>query len=170
MSKFAIARPEVTVVPVLSTDLTFRCGAFTVSAVTMRRIQLKWVATQTGKNLLFQKNAQNADTTGEFPYPPENGDVHHEVEMVVALKGGGKNIAVEDALNYVYGYGGIDMTRRDLQAVAKETRRPWEPGKAFERSAPMSGLVEAAEIGHPTADAYRSVLMANCVRKVTSAR
>lgn len=98
----------------------------------------------------FQKNAECADTSGEFPYPPETSDVHHEVEMVVALKSGGANIAVEDALNHVYGYGlGIDMTRRDLQAVAKEQRRPWEPGKAFERSAPMTELVPAAEIGHP---------------------
>ena len=98
----------------------------------------------------FQKNAECADTSGEFPYPPETADVHHEVEMVVALKSGGANIAVGDALNHVYGYGlGIDMTRRDLQAVAKEQRRPWEPGKAFERSAPMTELVQAAEIGHP---------------------
>ncbi len=98
----------------------------------------------------FQKNAECADASGEFPYPPETGDVHHEVEMVVALKSGGANIAVEDALGHVYGYGlGIDMTRRDLQSVAKEQRRPWEPGKSFERSAPMTALVPAAEIGHP---------------------
>ena len=98
----------------------------------------------------FQKNAQNADPSGVFPYPPESQDVHHEVEMVVALKGGGKAIPVKDALTYVYGYGvGIDMTRRDLQSVAKDQRRPWEPGKAFERSAPMSALTPVAEIGHP---------------------
>jgi fumarylpyruvate hydrolase len=98
----------------------------------------------------FQKNAQNADISGEFPYPPESSDVHHEVEMVVALKSGAANIRVDDALEHVYGYGlGIDMTRRDLQSVAKEQRRPWEPGKAFERSAPMSGIIPASRIGHP---------------------
>jgi len=98
----------------------------------------------------FQKNAQNADISGEFPYPPETSDVHHEVEMVVALKSGAANIRVDDALEHVYGYGlGIDMTRRDLQSVAKEQRRPWEPGKAFERSAPMSGIIPASRIGHP---------------------
>jgi len=70
--------------------------------------------------------------------------------MVVALKSGGANIPVESALDHVFGYGvGIDMTRRDLQAVAKEQRRPWEPGKAFERSAPMGEIVPAAQIGHP---------------------
>jgi len=98
----------------------------------------------------FQKNAQNADISGEFPYPPESSDVHHEVEMVVALKSGAANIRVDDALEHVYGYGlGIDMTRRDLQSIAKEQRRPWEPGKAFERSAPMSGIIPASRIGHP---------------------
>ena len=96
----------------------------------------------------FQKNAQNADTSGEFPYPPETSDVHHEMEMVVALKSGGANISVEDAMSHVCGYGvGLDMTRRDLQADAKEARRPWEPGKAFERSAPVGELVLASELG-----------------------
>ena len=71
--------------------------------------------------------------------------------MVVALKSGGVNIPVERALEHVYGYGvGLDMTRRDLQGEAKDLRRPWEIGKAFERSAPCSALVPAAEIGHPS--------------------
>lgn len=98
----------------------------------------------------FQKNAECAVTDGQFPYPPESRDVHHEVEMVVALAHGGSNISTADALDHVFGYGvGIDMTRRDLQAVAKEQRRPWEPGKAFEKSAPMGALVPASDIGHP---------------------
>ncbi len=98
----------------------------------------------------FQKNAQNVDASGEFPYPPESSDVHHEMELVVALHSGGANISVGDALTHVFGYApGLDMTRRDLQAQAKETRRPWEPGKAFERSAPMGELVPASECGHP---------------------
>lgn len=99
----------------------------------------------------FQKNAQNADVSGEFPYPPESSDVHHEIELVVALKSGGTNITIGDSLDHVYGYGvGIDMTRRDLQGVAKEKRRPWEPGKSFERSAPMTHLTPVSLIGHPT--------------------
>ena len=98
----------------------------------------------------FQKNPDNVDFTGEFPYPPMSEDVHHEIEMVVALGEGGVNIPVERALDHVWGYGvGLDMTRRDLQGVAKKMGRPWEIGKAFERSAPMSPLVPAAEIGHP---------------------
>jgi fumarylpyruvate hydrolase len=99
----------------------------------------------------FQKNPDNLDVSGEFPYPVKSSDVHHELEMVVALKSGGVNIPVERALDHVFGYAvGLDMTRRDLQGEAKDLRRPWEIGKAFERSAPCSALVPAAEIGHPS--------------------
>jgi fumarylpyruvate hydrolase len=85
-----------------------------------------------------------------FPYPPASNDVHHEIEMVVALKSGGKDIAMADALSHVYGYGvGLDMTRRDLQGAMKKAGRPWEIGKAFDHSAPMTGLVPASDIGHP---------------------
>ena len=97
----------------------------------------------------FQKNAENVDTTGRFPYPSQTSDVHHEMEMVVALKSGGVNITEADALEHVFGYGlGLDMTRRDLQSEAKKMGRPWEIGKAFERSAPMSELVPVSQTGH----------------------
>lgn len=97
----------------------------------------------------FQKNAQNVDTSGTFPYPPQTSDVHHEMELVVALKSGGADISLDNALEHVYGYGlGLDMTRRDLQGEAKKLGRPWEVGKSFEKSAPMSELVPASETGH----------------------
>jgi fumarylpyruvate hydrolase len=100
----------------------------------------------------FQKNPDTLVLPGEnFPYPGETKDVHHEIEMVVALKKGGKNIPVEQALNCVFGYGlGLDMTRRDLQAEAKKAGRPWETAKAFEASAPCSALHSVAKVGHPT--------------------
>jgi fumarylpyruvate hydrolase len=99
----------------------------------------------------FQKNPDNLNLTGVFPYPSASNDVHFEIEMVVALSKGGVDIPVERALDCVYGYGvGIDMTRRDLQAKAKELQRPWEVGKAFEASAPCSALVPASRIGHPS--------------------
>jgi len=102
----------------------------------------------------FQKNPDNLDQSGEFPYPPKSSDVHHEMEMLVALGSGGSDIAVGDALSHVYGYAVcLDMTRRDLQAEAKQTRRPWEIGKAFERSAPCGPLIPAREIGHPATGA-----------------
>ncbi len=87
---------------------------------------------------------------GEFPYPPLSEKTHHEIELVVAIGTGGKEIAAEIALDHVFGYTvGIDMTRRDLQGVAKEMRRPWEAGKSFDRAAPCSAIVPAADIGHP---------------------
>jgi fumarylpyruvate hydrolase len=99
----------------------------------------------------FQKNPDNLNLTGVFPYPPASNDVHHEIEMVVALVKGGVDIPVDRALDHVFGYGvGIDMTRRDLQAKAKELARPWEVAKAFEASAPCSPLMPASAIGHPS--------------------
>lgn len=99
----------------------------------------------------FQKNPDNLVVDQDFPYPPETSDVHFEFELVVALKRGGKNIPIEQANDHIFGYGvGLDMTRRDLQGVAKKMGRPWEVGKAFEHSAPCSPLISASEIGHPS--------------------
>ncbi|MGE0563830.1 MAG: fumarylacetoacetate hydrolase family protein [Pseudolabrys sp.] len=88
---------------------------------------------------------------GTVPYPPLTKDMHHEVELVVALKSGGINIPVEKANSCIYGYAvGIDLTRRDLQIASRDLKRPWEIGKAFDASAPCGALKPAAEIGHPT--------------------
>ena len=98
----------------------------------------------------FQKNPSNLDPSGEFPYPPLSSEVHHEVELMVALGSGGMNIDPGEALEHVWGYGiAIDMTRRDVQAAAKKAGRPWEAAKAFERSAPVGPLYPASEVGHP---------------------
>jgi len=94
------------------------------------------------------------------PYPPLTKDLHHEVELVVALKSGGRNIKLEKALDTIYGYGvGIDLTRRDLQIASRDLKRPWEVGKAFDASAPCGPLKPASEIGHPKKG--RIVLKAN---------
>ena len=98
----------------------------------------------------FQKNPDNLDPSGEFPYPPRSCDVHHEAELAVMLKSGAVNIPVDRALDHVYGYAlALDMTRRDLQAEQKQLRRPWEIGKAFERSAPVGPVHPASVVGHP---------------------
>jgi fumarylpyruvate hydrolase len=92
-----------------------------------------------------------AGETAELPYPPKTASYHFEVEMVVALGQGGRDIPVEAALDYVYGYAvGLDMTRRDLQDEAKQLRRPWELGKAADYSGPVGPIQPAAQIGHPT--------------------
>ena len=99
----------------------------------------------------FQKNPDNLNVAGEFPYPPKSSDVHHEAELAVLLKSGGVNIPVDRALEHVYGYAlALDMTRRDLQGEKKSLRQPWEIGKAFERSAPIGPVHRASEVGHPS--------------------
>jgi fumarylpyruvate hydrolase len=103
----------------------------------------------------FQKNPDTLVLSGtDFPYPAQSKDVHHEVELVVALKSGGKDIQLDKALDCVYGYAvGLDMTRRDLQNEAKKLGRPWETGKAFEASAPCGPLHPVSKVGHPSAGA-----------------
>lgn len=88
----------------------------------------------------------DADT----PYPSKTANLHHEVELVVAIGHGGTSIAKEDALNHVFGYAaGIDLTRRDMQDEAKATRHPWDLSKGFDASAPVGAIMPAARIGHP---------------------
>jgi len=85
-----------------------------------------------------------------IPFPQATRDLHHEIEMVVAIGKDGANIPVEKALEHVFGYGvGLDMTRRDIQGEAKKMGRPWEMGKAFDNSAPCTALKTVAMVGHP---------------------
>jgi len=99
----------------------------------------------------FLKPADTILPSGEdFPYPPASKNVHHEIELVVALGKGGKDISLDDALDYVYGYAvGIDMTRRDLQQEAKDKGRPWDTGKGFDKSAPCTKIHPVSAVGHP---------------------
>ena len=85
-----------------------------------------------------------------IPYPSQTSNLHHEIELVVAIDKGGKDISLEDALNHVWGYGvGIDLTRRDIQNKAKEMGRPWDMGKGFDKSAPCTALRPVSDVGHP---------------------
>jgi fumarylpyruvate hydrolase len=100
----------------------------------------------------FQKNPDNLVLNNQdFPYPTMTSNLHHEIELVVAMGQGGRDISAANALAHVYGYAlGIDLTRRDLQNEAKKTGRPWEIGKAFEHSAPMTDITPATKSGHLT--------------------
>jgi len=83
-------------------------------------------------------------------YPPRTSNLHHEIELVVAVGTGGRDIPVENALAHVFGYAvGNDLTRRDLQLEAREQRRPWDVSKGFDGSAPIAAIRLAAEMGHP---------------------
>jgi fumarylpyruvate hydrolase len=96
----------------------------------------------------FAKPADSLVINGaDMPYPTKTKDLHHEMELVVAIGTGGSNIRVADALKHVWGYcAGLDMTRRDLQGEAKKTGRPWDMGKGFDHSAPMGAIRPAAGV------------------------
>jgi len=150
MSDHVIESPPVPVIPVDGIDATFP-----VRRVYCIGRNYAAHAIEMGHDpdreppFFFQKNPNNLDPTGEFPYPPHSSDVHFEVEMLVALKSGGTNIPIDKALDHVWGYGlSLDMTRRDLQGQQKKLGRPWEIGKAFERSGPVGPLHPADKIGH----------------------
>jgi 2-keto-4-pentenoate hydratase/2-oxohepta-3-ene-1,7-dioic acid hydratase in catechol pathway len=90
-----------------------------------------------------------AGTVADHPYPALTKNYHYEVELVVTLKSGGKNIPVTKALDHVFGYAlGLDMTRRDLQKASAEQKKPWEVGKSFDHSAPIGPIYLASKIGH----------------------
>lgn len=99
----------------------------------------------------FTKPADALVISGaETPYPPATKDVHHEIELVVAIGREATGIAADAALEHVWGYAaGIDLTRRDLQAEAKKLGRPWDMAKGFDCSAPIGDLAPASRIGHP---------------------
>jgi len=86
--------------------------------------------------------------TGVQPYPSLTNNLHHEIELVVAIGTGGKNIKAADAFKHIYGYAvGLDMTRRDLQNDMKKQGRPWCIGKAFDHSAPIGPITSLAQAG-----------------------
>ena len=154
MSDYVIPTPPVTSIPVASG------GTFPVRRVYCIGRNYAAHAIEMGHDpdreppFFFQKNPNNLDATGEFPYPPHTSDVHHEAELTVVLKSGGTNIPVESALDHVYGYAlSLDMTRRDLQGEMKKAGRPWEIGKAFERSAPIGPIHTVDAVGHLDAGA-----------------
>ena len=150
MTQYAIETPPVVALPVARQDTMFP----------VRRIycigrNYAAHAIEMGHDpdredpFFFQKNPNNLSMSDAFPYPPHTSDVHHEAEMLVALKTGGTNIPLSSALDHVFGYGlALDMTRRDLQGIAKKAGRPWEIGKAFEQSAPCGPIHTVEEVGH----------------------
>ena len=149
MSDFVIPTPPVAKIPVTGG------GSFPVRRVYCIGRNYAAHAIEMGHDpdreapFFFQKNPDNLDASGEFPYPDKTSDVHYEVELLVALKSGGTNIPVATALEHVWGYGlSLDMTRRDLQGEAKKLGRPWDIGKAFERSGPVGPLHPLSQVGH----------------------
>lgn len=150
MTKYVIETPPIVALPIIGTD-----AMFPVRRVYCIGRNYAAHAVEMGHDpdredpFFFQKNPNNLDVSGTFAYPPRSSDVHHEAEMLVALKSGGSDISVDNALDHVFGYGlSLDMTRRDLQSIQKKMGRPWEIGKAFEHSAPCGPLHPASAVGH----------------------
>ena len=98
----------------------------------------------------FTKPADSVVANGvDVDYPPRTGNFHHEIELVIAIGKPGRNISLDDANEHIFGYAvGNDLTRRDLQLQAREQGRPWDTGKAFDQSAPISAIFPASEVGH----------------------
>jgi len=149
MPTYAIETPPITTLPISGTD-----AVFPVRRVYCIGQNYAAHSIEMGGNpdrdppFFFQKNPNNLDPSGEFPYPAQTKDVHHELEIAVMLKSGGTDIALADAESHIFGYAlSLDMTRRDLQAKQKEMRRPWEVAKAFERSAPVGPIHLVEETG-----------------------
>ncbi len=149
---YAIAAPEVTTVAVAGTD-----AVFPVARVFCVGRNYAEHAIEMGHDpdreppFFFMKPADAVVPPGRLPFPTQTQELHHEVELVVALGEGGREIPVEHALDHVFGYAvGLDMTRRDMQTMAKKAGRPWDMAKGFDQSAPIGPIRAAEEIGHPT--------------------
>ena len=150
MPSYAIETPPIVGLPIVGSD-----ALFPVRRVYCIGRNYAAHAVEMGHDpdreppFFFQKNPNNLDPSGEFPYPPHSSDVHHEVEVAVMLKSGGTNIQVDDALDHVFGYAlSLDMTRRDLQGAQKKMGRPWEIGKASEKSAPVGPVHTISDTGY----------------------
>jgi fumarylpyruvate hydrolase len=148
---YAIAPPPVTTVAVAGTD-----EAFPVARVFCVGRNYAEHSIEMGHDpdreppFFFMKPADAVVPAGTLPFPTQTRELHHEIELVVALAEGGRDIPVERALDLVFGYAvGLDMTRRDLQAEAKEMGRPWDMAKGFDQSAPTSEIRPVEDVGHP---------------------
>ncbi len=150
--KYVVAPPPQPFVPVQGED-----GAFPVRRIWCIGRNFAEHAIEMGHDpnreppFFFAKPGDAVVPGGALPFPVQTEDLHHEIEMVVAIGKGGHDIAEADALDHVYGYAiGLDMTKRDIQSIAKKLQRPWELSKSFDQSCPISAIVPASRIGHPT--------------------
>lgn len=156
MTSYAIAPPPPPSLPIVGTEARFPIRrVFCVGRNYAAHAREFGNDPDREPPFFFTKPADAAfapsETGGEVPFPPMTANLHHEVEMIVAIGTGGADIDPAAAVGHIFGYGvGVDMTRRDLQDEAKAMRRPWDWSKAFDFSAPMSPLVPAAAVADPT--------------------
>jgi fumarylpyruvate hydrolase len=149
---YAIAPPDITTVAVAGMDVVFPVArVFCVGRNYAEHAVEMGHDPDREPPFFFMKPADAVVPAGRLPFPARTQDLHHEIELVVALAEGGRDIPVEAALDHVFGYAvGLDMTRRDLQAEAKKAGRPWDMAKGFDQSAPTGSIRTVEDIGHPT--------------------
>ena len=150
---YALAPHAIPSIPVAGTDLRFPVHRIYCIGRNYADHAAEMGATiDRAQPLFFMKPADAiVINDGDVPYPSATQELHHEIEMVVALSRGGRDIAVASALDHIYAYGvGLDLTRRDLQAIAKKKGTPWDTAKGFDHSAPVSALHRVADVGHPS--------------------
>ena len=152
VSGYVISPPDVASLPVQGTDARFPVRRiYCVGRNYLAHVrEMNEGADERDPPFFFQKPADSiVHSGGCAPYPTLTRSLHHEVELVVAISKGGAFIPKDQALAHVFGYGvGIDLTRRDLQTVAKDKGWPWEMGKSFDHSAPLGALAPASDVGH----------------------
>jgi fumarylpyruvate hydrolase len=148
---YAIAAPDITTVDVTGTDAVFPVArVFCVGRNYAEHSIEMGHDPDREPPFFFMKPADAVVPAGTLPFPTQTQELHHEIELVVALGEGGRDIPVERALDHVFGYAvGLDMTRRDMQTVAKKAGRPWDMAKGFDQSAPTGQIRVVEEIGHP---------------------
>ena len=150
MSSFVLPPAPPTVVPTSSGDLFPVRRVFCVGRNYADHAREMGSDPNREPPFFFAKPADAIVGGGAVPYPPATANLHHEVELVAAIGRGGADIAVESALEHVWGYTvGLDLTRRDMQEVAKKGGRPWDMAKGFDASGPVGVLRPVTEIGHP---------------------
>jgi fumarylpyruvate hydrolase len=153
MTNYVIDPPAVTSVPVAGGGLFPVRRVFCVGRNYAEHVREMGGDPDREEPFFFTKPADALVINGaDMPYPSKTGDLHHEMELVVAIGTGGRDISEGDALAHVYGYAaGLDMTRRDLQAAAKKGGKPWDMAKGFDHSGPIGEIVPASKAGHPSA-------------------
>ena len=140
---YCFAPPPIPSLPISGSDQRFPVRRiFCIGRNYAEHAREMGAQVDSGTPLFFCKPADAVVSDGtDVPYPSSTDELHHEVEMVVALAGGGSNIAAERATALIFGYGvGLDLTRRDLQRQAKAKGQPWDTAKGFDHSAPLSAL------------------------------
>ena len=142
MNQYVLTPPPVISVPVLGTSDQFPVRRILCVGRNYTAHRIEMGGDDREPPFFFSKPTDGLVLPGsDVPYPSVTQNLHHEIELVVALKSGGKNVSVEQALDLVYGYAvGVDLTRRDLQNASKDKGQPWESAKTFDASAPISAI------------------------------